>query len=76
MFLDIKKILITSFSVHEEDIHDGVTLEDLGLDSLELVELSMQLEDLGATITDDELAKTQSLDAIARLAETRAAESR
>ncbi|MDH6135463.1 acyl carrier protein [Kitasatospora sp. MAA4] len=71
MYQDIKQILISSFQVAEEDFHDEVTLEELGLDSLDLVELSMQLAEFGASVTDDELAEVGRLDAIVGLLETR-----
>lgn len=75
MYDDIKNLLITSFNVLEEDFHDGVTLDDLGLDSLDLVELSMQLETFGAKVSDDELAEVQSLDAVIALLESRTAKA-
>jgi acyl carrier protein len=75
VYEDIKKILTTSFQVVEEDFHDGVTLEELGLDSLDLVELSLQLEDLGATVSDDELAEAERLDAVVDLLESRLAQA-
>ncbi|MBW8792501.1 MAG: acyl carrier protein [Streptomyces sp.] len=71
MYEDVKKMLITSFNVMEEDFHDGASLTDLGLDSLDLVELAMQLETLGAKVTDDELADAPSLEAVVALLENR-----
>lgn len=69
----IKKILMTSFNVAEEDFVEGATLDDLGLDSLDLVELSMQLETLGARVTDDEMVEAGRLDAVVALLESRLA---
>lgn len=73
MYEDVKTLLMTSFQVVKEDFHDEVTLEELGLDSLDLVELSMRLEDFGAAVTDDELAELQRLDAVVELLEQRCA---
>jgi acyl carrier protein len=73
VYEDVKTLLMTSFQVVKEDFHDEVTLEELGLDSLDLVELSMRLEDFGAAVTDDELAELQRLDAVVELLEQRCA---
>lgn len=41
----LSEIIITNFNVFENDISDQKTLEDLGLDSLDKLELSMLIED-------------------------------
>ena len=74
MFEQIKHILVMSFQVPSEQVTDAATLTDLGLDSLDLVELSMQLDGLGVKITDDELSELQELGAITEALRTRSAE--
>lgn len=71
MYEDIKRILIASFNVLEEDFHDNVTLEELGLDSLDLVELAMQVETFGVKVSDGELAEAERFDAVIDLMESR-----
>jgi acyl carrier protein len=69
----IKEILITSFQAKADDVAPTATLTELGLDSLDLVELAMAMEPLGVRVTDDELAELQRIDAIVRFVEARAA---
>ena len=73
MYDEIKKILVSSFHAPAEEVAPEATLADLGLDSLDLVELSMQLEAFGVRITDDELNNLQRVDAIANAVESRSA---
>jgi acyl carrier protein len=57
-----------------EEIAPSSTLEELQLDSLDLVELALVIEkEFGARVSDDELADTQQLDAIVDLVEARSA---
>lgn len=73
MYDQLKQILITSFQARPADVSPDATLTGLGLDSLDMVELAMAIEPLGARITDDELNELQRLDEIVRFIEARAA---
>lgn len=73
MYEKIKQFLMTSFHVAEADFTPGATITDLGLDSLELVELSMEIEAWGVRVSDDELIALQRLDAIVQHLEARSA---
>lgn len=42
---DLFKLLIEHHGVHEEVLNEEQTIEDIGCDSLEAIELSMQVED-------------------------------
>lgn len=54
-FDDVKRILREYFSVPEEEITLDARLVDLGLDSLDVVELTMEVEDLyNVQIPNDE----------------------
>jgi acyl carrier protein len=70
----LKQILTSKFQLEAEDIEPTSTLEELQLDSLDLVELALVIEkEFGARVSDDELADTQQLDAIVGLVEARSA---
>lgn len=73
MYEQISRILVDSFNVPADLLRPEATLDDLGLDSLETVELSLMLTELGVSVTDDELVAIQRLDAITDLALKRAA---
>ena len=73
MYEQISRILVDSFNVPADLLRPEATLDDLGLDSLETVELSLMLSELGVSVTDDELVAIQRLDAITDLALKRAA---
>jgi acyl carrier protein len=74
MFQRLTEILISKFQLEDEEIAPSATLDELGLDSLDLVELALIIEkEFGARITDDELADTQELEAIVGLVEGRSA---
>ena len=45
IFKRIVELLAEQFSLDEEDITEDTSLEDLGADSVDLVELSMSLEE-------------------------------
>ncbi|MFC4031594.1 acyl carrier protein [Streptomyces polygonati] len=73
MYDQIKQLLIGSFHAVESDFTPHATLGDLGLDSLDLVELSMTFEQWGARVSDDELAELEDFEAVVRLVEDRGA---
>ncbi|WP_329388638.1 acyl carrier protein [Streptomyces sp. NBC_01716] len=53
-------------------IHPGATFAELDVDSLTLVEISMRVErDLGVTVEDSELRPDLTLDATAKLIDTK-----
>ena len=45
IFKRIVELLAEQFSLDEDEINEDTTLEDLGADSVDLVELSMTLEE-------------------------------
>jgi acyl carrier protein len=71
VYEQIKQFLMASFQTQEADFVPDATLKDLGLDSLDLVELSMEIEQWGARISDDELSHVQSLATLVMLLEDR-----
>lgn len=74
MFEQLTEILTSKFQLEDSDISPSVTLDGLGLDSLDLVELALIIEkEFGAKVSDDELAEAQQLDTIAGLVEARSA---
>jgi acyl carrier protein len=74
MYVQLKQILTTKFQLDADEIQPSSTLEDLQLDSLDLVELALVIEkEFGARVSDDELADTQHLEAIVDLVESRSA---
>jgi acyl carrier protein len=74
MYDDIKNLLVSTFKVPLGEIHPGATLQDLELDSLDVVELAAVIKDrLGAQVSEDELADLEQIGVIAELVESRAA---
>lgn len=74
MYDEIKNLLVSTFRVPPGEISPAATLEDLELDSLDVVELSAVIKDrLGAQISEDELADLKQVGAIVELLESRAA---
>ncbi|MBM7559179.1 acyl carrier protein [Marinitoga litoralis] len=63
LFEKVKKIIAESLSVEEEKITENASLtDDLELDSLELVDLTMDFEnELGISIDDSELEKIKTV---------------
>ena len=45
MFEKVKKAIATQLGIGEEEIKEGTTFEELGIDSLEIFEIIMALED-------------------------------
>ena len=74
MYDDIKNMLVSSFKVPADEIHPEATLEDLELDSLDVVELAAMIKDrLDVQVSEEELAGLMRVGAIADLVESRAA---
>ncbi|HEV2347885.1 MAG TPA: acyl carrier protein [Actinocrinis sp.] len=74
MYDEFKQLLETSFRVQPGRVSAQATLEELELDSLDLVELSLMIQDrLGARVSDDELADLKQVGAIVGLIQSRAA---
>ena len=73
IFEKITALLAEQFSVDEASISMDTTFEDLGADSLDIVELSMALEenfDLGE-LEDSEAAKLHTVGDLVRLVQSR-----
>lgn len=66
-YATVEDILVTTFGVSADEITLDTTFADLELDSLDLVELSMAVEDrVGVGIGDDEVENIRSVrDAVA-----------
>ncbi|WP_308013361.1 acyl carrier protein [Streptomyces beigongshangae] len=74
MFDQLKEILVSKLKVDPEQIMPDATREDIELDSLAVVELSLVLEnELDLRISDDELMEAPTVDALVRLLEERSA---
>jgi acyl carrier protein len=64
----LKSILVDDLELPEEDIRPEATLEEAGMDSLAMVELSLVLEKkCGVRIGDDDLVETATVAQIADL---------
>ncbi|CAN5837076.1 acyl carrier protein [soil metagenome] len=64
----IVEMLEDKFGVSSDEVTPESTFEDLDLDSLDLVEFSMALEDeLGVGISDDEAAELKTVGGVATL---------
>lgn len=58
----IKKILVEQLGVDEDSITEQTTIEDLGADSLDLVEAIMNIEDeFGIEIADEDVDSIKSV---------------
>ncbi|MEU5757258.1 acyl carrier protein [Streptomyces sp. NPDC047829] len=69
---DLTRILRTHLQLTNEELRPETTLDDAGLDSLALVELSLHLtERYAIDITDDDLRKAGTLGRIDQLLTTR-----
>jgi acyl carrier protein len=72
MYEQLKRIVSAACQVPAGDVTPDSTLEDLGLDSLDLVELSLVIEkEIGVKVSDDELAEAGRLDSITELVTSR-----
>ncbi|MER8187621.1 acyl carrier protein [Kitasatospora sp. NPDC094015] len=74
MFETLKEILVSKLKVSPEQVTPEATKEDVELDSLAVVELSLVLEkELGVEISDDELLDAETIGDMAALIEERSA---
>ncbi|KOV78597.1 acyl carrier protein [Streptomyces sp. NRRL WC-3618] len=74
MFDTLKEMLVSKLKVTPETVTPDATREDIELDSLAVVELSLVLEkELGLTISDDELLEAATVGDMVRLMEERSA---
>lgn len=65
-FKKVKEVLLENLGCSEEDIKlESNLIEDLGADSLDIVELSLALEeDFNITVADEDFEKIQTVGAI------------
>jgi len=73
IFEKISKLLAEQFSVEQESITMETTFEDLGADSLDLVELSMAMEELFdvGELEDSEAANLHTVGDLVHLMQSR-----
>jgi acyl carrier protein len=72
MFDDVKQLIVGRFTVPPARVTANATIEDLGLDSLDVVEFAeLATERLGVDISDDEVFELDRLDRIVALLESR-----
>ena len=71
VFEKVKAILSEQFDVEEDSItQETVIAEDLGADSLDIIEMLMTLEDeYGVTIPDDQINQVKTVKEVAELIE-------
>ncbi|MDW6065435.1 acyl carrier protein [Streptomyces sp. NPDC000941] len=74
MFDTLKEILVNKLKVTPEQVVPEATREDVELDSLAVVELSLVLDkEFSIVISDDELLEVDTIGDMARLMEERSA---
>lgn len=74
MFETLKDILVSKLKVAPEQITSDATREDIELDSLAVVELSLVLEkELGIKVSDDDLLDAPTVGDMVALLEERSA---
>ncbi|MGJ5755167.1 acyl carrier protein [Streptomyces puniciscabiei] len=73
MYEQFKEVLVVSFQVPEDRITPDASLEDLEFDSLELVELSLALQErFGADVSEEDLIELRRVGPIVEALTTRA----
>lgn len=74
LFTTFSELLVSDFGVPAEDVKPDATFEALGLDSLDIVELTLALEDrTGVKLGDEDLEQVRTVqDAIDKVEERRA----
>lgn len=74
MYDKIKEIITSKYQVAPEKIVPEATLEELGLDSLDVVELAMAVQaEWDTLVTDDELNSAGTVEAVVGLIQNRVA---
>ncbi|MDT0541990.1 MULTISPECIES: phosphopantetheine-binding protein [Streptomyces] len=74
MFDTLKEILVHKLKVAPEQVVPEATRDDVELDSLAVVELSLVLDkEFGIVVSDDELLEMPTIGDMARLLEERSA---
>jgi acyl carrier protein len=64
----LREILVTDLQLNPQALHPESRLEDAGLDSLALVDLSVQLQErLNVEIGEDELSSVTTVGALDRM---------
>ncbi len=72
-YTTIERILVDTFGVPADDVRPEATFESLELDSLDLVELLLAVEDeTGVHVEDDELEGVRTVGDAARLVAAKA----
>ncbi len=62
IFDKLKSLICTEFEIDEEEVTMSTTFEDLGVDSLDLVDLVMTVEDeFSLELPDEELEKMKTV---------------
>ncbi len=75
LFEKIKTILVDNFSVPEDQVTREATVQDLDLDSLDLVEMTMMVEEeIGVEIEDEEVADVETIQDMLELLEKKTEE--
>jgi acyl carrier protein len=72
IFDKVKEVIVEQLNVEEDDVtEDAAFVDDLGADSLDIVELVMALEEqFGISIPDDQAEKIKTVnDAVSFIAE-------
>ncbi|MBW3578216.1 MAG: acyl carrier protein [Actinobacteria bacterium] len=71
LYETVKSILVNTFQVPEEDVSPDATFESLDLDSLDLVEFTLALEEeVGVEIEDEEAEDIRTVeDAVTKIEE-------
>jgi acyl carrier protein len=74
VFEALQELIAGKYQLNPDRITTDVTLQDLGLDSLDVVELAMVVKaEWGAQVTDDDLNDAKQIGAIVTLIESRRA---
>ncbi|MBQ6164291.1 MAG: acyl carrier protein [Clostridia bacterium] len=70
VFEKIREIICTTFEIPEEEITMDITLEEADIDSIDAVELAMNVEkEFGIEIPDEALEKMKSVADLVRFVE-------
>lgn len=73
MYEQLRDMLITSFQVPADAVTPEAGLKELDLDSLDVVELALAIQQqLGVEITEDEITELSDVAALAELIQARA----